>query len=79
MAEASCKDCKVERGYRPMLDYVSLCSLHTAAAELLNVLNKAAKLAHRNAKNHNAWLSFRECPQASCKAAAEALRKAEGR
>jgi hypothetical protein len=55
---------------------VEFCPLHAAAGELLNALNNTAKLAHKNIKNHNTWLSFRECSHATCKAASEAIRKA---
>lgn len=53
------------------------CSLHAAAPYLLNALTNTAKLAHKNLKNHNTWLSFRECSQQTCKAATDAIRKAE--
>lgn len=54
------------------------CSLHEAAPELLNALNRAAKLAHKNTNHHSPWLSFRECKQETCAIAAEVIRKAEG-
>lgn len=53
------------------------CPLHEAAPELLNALNQAAKLAHKNTRNHFSWLSFRECKQTTCAKAAEAIKKAE--
>lgn len=46
---ASCKDCKVERGYRPILDYVELCPLHASVspsgAEQLSELRRVAEEA----------------------------------
>lgn len=53
------------------------CPLHEAAPELLNALNQVAKLAHKNTRNHSSWLSFRECKQATCVKAAEAIKNAE--
>lgn len=73
----ACRDCRVERGYRPMLDYVALCPLHAAASDLLTALNRAAKLAHKNTRNHPQWLSFRECKQETCVTATAAIKRAE--
>lgn len=56
---------------------IDLCPLHAAAPELLNALNQAAKLAHKNTRNHSSWLSFRECKQTTCMKATEAIKKAE--
>ena len=56
---------------------VDLCPLHAAAPALLQALNNSARLAHKNTRGHSSWLSFRECEQATCVAAREAIRKAE--
>lgn len=53
------------------------CPLHAAAPDLLNALNQAAKLAHKNTRNHSYWLSFRECKQTTCAKAAKAIKKTE--
>ena len=54
---ASCHECKVGRGYRPMLDYVELCPKHAAAPALYEALAKIyrdyertcnCELRHRN-------------------------------
>lgn len=76
---ASCKDCKVMSGYRPMLDYVELCSLHAAAPRLLEALKASATYGHRLGAYHSPnFVTFDECKKAECIAAREAIRKAGG-
>lgn len=36
----TCRDCKVGRGYRPMLDYVELCPRHAAASPTEDALRQ---------------------------------------